>query len=102
MKVQRKTQGGPGMESLKRGKMAATGTRKVIVEFPKDLLEKAEQRASVLSTDRSKLIRSAVEQYLEDSTRQELERTLAEGHRANDARNREICGEFGYVDSENI
>jgi len=40
MKVQRKTQGGPGMESLKRGKMAATGTRKVIVEFRKTYWKK--------------------------------------------------------------
>jgi metal-responsive CopG/Arc/MetJ family transcriptional regulator len=101
MKVQRKKLGGSEIE-FKRRRMSTAATKKVIIEFPKDLLERAEQRASDLSTDRSKLIRSAVEQYLEFSVRRELERTLAEGYRANDVRNREISQESRYVDSENI
>jgi len=101
MKVQRKKQAGPEID-FKRRRMPTAATKKVIVEFPADLLERAEQRASDLSTNRSKLIRSAVEQYLEFSARRELERALAEGYRANDVRNREISQEFRHVDSENI
>jgi metal-responsive CopG/Arc/MetJ family transcriptional regulator len=101
MKVQRKKHGEPET-GFKRRRMSTAATKKVIVEFPQDLLDRAEQRASDLSTNRSKLIRSAVEQYLEFSARLELERALAEGYRANDVRNREISQELRYVDSENI
>jgi metal-responsive CopG/Arc/MetJ family transcriptional regulator len=83
-----------------RGK--ARTNSKVIVEFPADLLERAERAASELATNRSRLIRLAVEQFLQSLQRRELERQLAEGYRANAAMDREICQEFAYVDAENI
>jgi metal-responsive CopG/Arc/MetJ family transcriptional regulator len=80
--------------------MASAGTKKVIVEFPADLLKQAEKVASELSTDRSKLIRSAVESYLEDRSKMQLEEELAEGYRTFAALDREIAKEFAYIDSE--
>jgi metal-responsive CopG/Arc/MetJ family transcriptional regulator len=88
--------------TIDRRKRAAPATSKVIVEFPSDLLERAERAASELATNRSRLIRLAVEQFLQGLQRRELERELAEGYRANAALDREICQEFAYVDAENI
>jgi metal-responsive CopG/Arc/MetJ family transcriptional regulator len=80
--------------------MASSSTKKVIVEFPEELLKQAERVASELSTDRSKLIRSAVETFLEDRARMQLEEELAEGYRSFAALDREIAKEFAYVDLE--
>ena len=80
--------------------MASTGTKKVIVEFPEDLLKQAESVASELSTDRSKLIRSAVETFLEERAKNKLEEELAEGYRNFAALDLAIAKEFEYVDSE--
>ena len=91
-----------GTATTGRRKRAARATSKVIVEFPSDLLERAERAASELATNRSRLIRSAVEQFLQGLQRRELERQLAEGYRANAAMDREICQEFAHVDAENI
>jgi len=85
-----------------RRRRATRATSKVIVEFPADLLERAERAASELATNRSRLIRLAVEQFLQALQRRELERQLAEGYRANAALDREICREFAYVDAENV
>lgn len=83
--------------------MPAVATRKrVIVEFPITLLRRAEQAATQLSTNRSQLIRSAVERFLEALQKQKLEQELAAGYRANAALDRQICVEFANVDSENI
>jgi metal-responsive CopG/Arc/MetJ family transcriptional regulator len=80
--------------------MASTGTKRVIVEFPEDLLKQAEKAASELSTDRSKLIRSAVETFLEDRAAMQLEAELAEGYRSFATHDLAIAKEFEYVDSE--
>lgn len=90
----------PARRTSRRG--AARATSKVIVEFPADLLARAERAASELATNRSRLIRLAVEQFLQSLQRRELERQLAEGYRANAALDRAICQEFAYVDAENI
>jgi metal-responsive CopG/Arc/MetJ family transcriptional regulator len=80
--------------------MASTGTKKVLVEFPEDLLKKAEKAASELSTDRSKLIRLAVETFLEERAITQLEAELAEGYRNFAAFDLAIAKEFEYIDSE--
>jgi metal-responsive CopG/Arc/MetJ family transcriptional regulator len=80
--------------------VASSSTKKVIVEFPEELLKQAERVASELSTDRSKLIRSAVETFLEDRARMQLEEELGEGYRSFAALDREIAKEFAYVDLE--
>ena len=77
-------------------------TKKVIVEFPEDLLKRTEMAASKLSTDRSKFIRSAVEEFLNTQERAELEQRLAAGYLANAELDRRISQEFAYVDSENF
>ncbi len=89
---------GDGKDTMK----SAAGTKKVIVEFPVHLLEKTEQLASRLSTDRSKLIRTAVERFVSESERQRIDRQLAEGYTANAAFDQRICEEFAVLDAENI
>ena len=81
---------------------SSAATKKVIVEFPKDLLKRTEMAASKLSTDRSKFIRSAVEEFLNAQERAELEQRLAAGYLANAELDRRISQEFAYVDSENF
>jgi hypothetical protein len=46
--------------------------------------------------------RPAGERYLKALKRLQLERELAEGYAANAALDRRICGDFAYVDAENI
>ncbi len=87
----------------KGGKMSqATATKKVIVEFPDDLLDRTDMAASKVSTSRSAFIRSAVESYLDNARRVKLERDLAEGYQANAERDLEIAAEFAYVDGEDL
>jgi hypothetical protein len=80
----------------------ASATRKVIVEFSEKLLKETEEAASQLSTDRSKLIRSAVESYLAGLKKTELEQALAEGYRVHGELDRQIAEEFAYSDTENL
>src|SRR5580704_14851514 len=80
----------------------ASATKKVIVEFSETLLKETEEAASQLSTDRSKLIRSAVESYLEQLKKAELEIALAEGYRTHGELDRQIAEEFAYSDNENL
>lgn len=80
----------------------ASATKKVIVEFSETLLKETEQAASQLSTDRSKLIRSAVESYLKRLKKAELEQALAEGYRTHSELDRQIAEEFAYSDNETL
>jgi metal-responsive CopG/Arc/MetJ family transcriptional regulator len=80
----------------------ASATRKVIVEFSEALLKETEEAASQLSTDRSKLIRSAVESYLARLKKEELEEALAEGYRTHAELDRQIAEEFAHSDNENL
>jgi metal-responsive CopG/Arc/MetJ family transcriptional regulator len=63
--------------------LAGAASRKVIVQFPESLLERAEALAESLHTDRSKLIRAAVEEKLDQLERERLEAELREGYLAN-------------------
>ena|SRR5579862_7107920 len=80
----------------------ATATKKVIVEFSETLLKETEEAAAQLSTDRSKLIRWAVENYLERLKKAELEKALAEGYRTHAELDRQIAEEFAHSDAENL
>lgn len=93
-----------GSKKSQRGGTMPTAveTKRVIVEFPKELLTRTEEAASERHTDRSKLIRSAVDRYLSELERLRLESELAEGYAANDPANRRICEEFAYVDAANL
>jgi metal-responsive CopG/Arc/MetJ family transcriptional regulator len=80
---------------------SSAATKKVIVEFPEELLKQTEEVAAELSTDRSKVIRSAVEAFLDSREKARFEAELAEAYRANDEYNRKIAAEFVYVHAEN-
>jgi metal-responsive CopG/Arc/MetJ family transcriptional regulator len=64
-------------------------------------LERTEEAASALAIDRSKLIRSAVERYLEMLRREKIEKELAAGYEANASLDRAVCEDFAHADAEN-
>jgi metal-responsive CopG/Arc/MetJ family transcriptional regulator len=84
----------------RRPVMPAAAARRVVVEFPVSLLNRAEGVLPELAINRSELIRNAVELYLETFQRAKLERELAEGYIANAAQTRSLCEEFASVDGD--
>jgi metal-responsive CopG/Arc/MetJ family transcriptional regulator len=88
-----------GREEKKR-RVPAVGSRKVVVDFPEPLFEQTERAAAELAINRSALIRSAVERYLEALHRKRLEEELAAGYVANAELDRRIAAEFSSVDYE--
>ena len=102
-KTERELPKGGQRKSRKEKRLGtASATRKVIVEFSETLLKETEEAASQLSTDRSKLIRSAVESYLARLKKEELEEALAEGYRTHAELDRRIAEEFAPLDNENL
>jgi metal-responsive CopG/Arc/MetJ family transcriptional regulator len=81
---------------------AAAKTRKILVEFPEDLLQRAEQAAQDLSTDRSKLIRNAVRAFLKRRERARMAKALAEGYATHASLDRQAVAEFDDVDAEDF
>ncbi|MGA2723500.1 MAG: ribbon-helix-helix protein, CopG family [Bryobacteraceae bacterium] len=79
---------------------ATAASRKVVVDFPAPLFRETERVVAETGTNRSKLIRCAVEQYLEALQRKRLEQELAAGYVANSALDRRIAEEFSAVDYE--
>jgi hypothetical protein len=75
------------------------GCRKVVIEFPTPLFERTE-RAAELAINRSALIRSAVDHYLETLHRKRLDEELAAGYAANAELDRRIAAEFSSVEYE--
>jgi len=86
----------------RRTVVPATAVRRVVVEFPTPLLDRAEGVLTELSINRSELIRRAVEHYLEVFQQAKLEQKLAEGYVANAAQARSLCEEFAYVDGDTV
>ena len=87
----------------KRGSLpsaATTASRRVVVSFPTGLVKETERVAAETGTNRSKLIRCAVEPYLEMLQRKGLEQELAAGYVANSALDSRIAEEFSAVDYE--
>ena len=74
--------------------------RRVVVDFPTPLLNRAERAIAELRVNRSELIRMAVEQYLESLQRAKLERELAEGYAANAAQARIAAEELAALESD--
>jgi metal-responsive CopG/Arc/MetJ family transcriptional regulator len=66
--------------------------------FPATLLRETERAAAEIGATRSKLIRCAVERYLEAVQRKGLEQELAAGYVANSALDRRIGEEFSAAD----
>jgi metal-responsive CopG/Arc/MetJ family transcriptional regulator len=74
--------------------------RKVIVELPASLYAETEKATTQLSINRSVLIRSALQEYLDKWRREKLEKELAEGYIANASQARETAEAFAHVDAE--
>jgi len=81
-----------------RRRAATAAFRRVVVEFPAPLFSETERVATEIGTSRSKLIRCAVEQYLEALRREILEQELAAGYVANSVLDRRIAEEFSAAD----
>jgi metal-responsive CopG/Arc/MetJ family transcriptional regulator len=73
---------------------------RVLVEFPKSLLKRADDAARRMDKNRSELIRTAVEQMLERMETKHFELELAAAYTANAPVSREMMEEFVHVDSE--
>lgn len=81
--------------------MTPAGTmQRVIITVPPSLLVQIESVAAKLNYSRSRLIREALEQYLEAQRRQELRELLKEGYLVHAARDLRICEEFAAADYE--
>jgi metal-responsive CopG/Arc/MetJ family transcriptional regulator len=83
-----------------RKRAATAGIRRVVVDFPAPLFRETARVAAETGTSRSKLIRCAVEQYLEAFRRERLDQELAAGYVANSALDRRIAEEFSAADYE--
>jgi len=79
---------------------AAASVKRVVVEFPAPLFTRAEHAVAELSTNRSDLVRTAVERYLESLERAKLERELAEGYVANEAQTRASAEDLAALESD--
>jgi Arc/MetJ-type ribon-helix-helix transcriptional regulator len=95
--VKPKAKANPGAASAK----SKTGRKeRVLIEFPSALLQRADEAARGLETNRSDLIRNAVERLLDEMEYRELERELAKAYAANAELNRALTLEFREVDRE--
>ena len=80
----------------------ASRKERVLVEFPAALLQRADEAARNLESNRSDLIRKAVERLLDDMESREFEQELARAYAANAAMNRALAKEFEAVDREGL
>ncbi len=81
--------------------LAADNTmRKVMFTAPPDLLVRLDTTVDQLSTNRSQLIREAIEHYLDTMRRQELRAQLEEGYRMHAGRDLQISEAFRHADYE--
>lgn len=88
-----------GASTLER-KAARPRRERVLVEFPVNLLQEADEAAAMLEKNRSELIRTALEKYLEEMKKKQLETELAAAYAANAPMNLELAEEFAAVDRE--
>ena len=75
---------------------------RILIEFPENLLKRADEAARKLEKNRSELIRTAVEQMLADMETKQFELELAAAYTANAKMSREIMEEFVHVDREGL
>lgn len=80
----------------------ATTMQRVIITIPPGLLTQVEAVAAKLNFSRSRLVREALEQYVEAQHRQELRELLKEGYVINAERDLRICEEFAATDYEAV
>ncbi|MGA9071328.1 MAG: ribbon-helix-helix domain-containing protein [Terracidiphilus sp.] len=73
---------------------------RVLIEFPESLLKRADDTARQLGKNRSELIRTAVEQMIDEMETKRFELELAAAYTANAPLSREIMEDFVHVDGE--
>ncbi len=73
---------------------------RVLVEFPENLLKRADEVAQEMKMSRSELIRTAVESRIQEIELKRFEQQLAEGYLANAEMNLALLEEFKHVDNE--
>jgi metal-responsive CopG/Arc/MetJ family transcriptional regulator len=83
-----------------RKRTRARRKERVLIEFPAALLKRADEAARNLETNRSDLIRSAVERILDDMESRKFKQELARAYAANAGMNRTLAKEFEAVDRE--
>ena len=73
---------------------------RILVEFPENLLKRADDAARRLDKNRSELIRTAVERMLDEMEKKQFELELAAAYTANAPMSQEIMDEFVQLDRE--
>ncbi len=77
-----------------------TTMQRVMITIPPALLAQVEETAAKLNLSRSRLIRDALQQYLDAQRRQELRELLKEGYIVHAERDLRLCEEFAEADYE--
>jgi metal-responsive CopG/Arc/MetJ family transcriptional regulator len=77
-----------------------TAKGRVLVEFPENLLKRADEVAEEMKMSRSELIRTALERRIQEFRTEKFEQELAEGYLVNAEMNRDLVEEFKHVDNE--
>jgi len=85
-----------------RGMTPERESRKLLIEIPGALLARAQRLAVERGTDRSKLIRAALEDFVAKAEQTKLEQAMAESYAANAEMDKQMCDEFGVVDRETL
>jgi metal-responsive CopG/Arc/MetJ family transcriptional regulator len=73
---------------------------RILVEFPEALLRRADEAARKLDKNRSELIRTAVEQLINEMEKKRFEQELAAAYTANTPTSLKIMEDFVHVDRE--
>jgi predicted transcriptional regulator len=92
-----KTTSGP-----RKRRFVRAGRERVLVEFPSSLLQRADEAASQLEKNRSELIRTAVEHWVDRIERKRFEAQLAAAYAANSGMNQELAEDFRNIDLEGL
>ena len=85
---------------MARRKASTKSKERLLIEFPSALLARADKVAAKLEKNRSELIRSAVEEMLDEFEKRELDEQLALAYSANGRLNLELVEEFKSADAE--
>ena len=86
---------------LARSSAKEAGERsvKIAIDLPASLFRKTEKAVSELSTNRSSLVRAALDMFLQKLERDKLEREIADSFSANQDLDRQLLEDFKHVDA---
>jgi metal-responsive CopG/Arc/MetJ family transcriptional regulator len=92
----------PSRRGTGESPVRANRKERVLIEFPSALLKRADEAARGLETNRSGLIRDAVERLLDELESGVFEQALARAYAANADMNRALAKEFSEIDREDF